>query len=54
MMSWIFWKRFNWFDALMIIASVHISIDCGLLIGLVFMFCAGIISTAGEMQWASK
>ncbi len=54
MMSWIFWKRFNCFDALMIIASVHISIDYGLLIWLVFMFCAGIISTAGEMQWASK
>ena len=54
MMRWLFCNRFNWFDAAMIVASVHISIDFGLLIGAVFIFCAGIVSAAGEMQWVGK
>ena len=54
MMCWLFWKRFNWFDAAMIVAGVNISIDFGLLIGAAFLFCAVIISVAGEMQWADK
>lgn len=54
MMRWLFCNRFNWFDAAMIVASVHISIYFGLLIAAIFLFCAGIVSAAGEMQLVRK